>query len=212
MCVDSVSGNIALEKWSATSIRRAGVCADHFSEDCFKGQSKKSLKRGSVPLPFRNIASSKESSKNIDMEIMSIAVTENTMNVTIANEKCQNAIRSITLESIENDENDEMMNQSFQRPSSRTYQLPQLQFNQISEEEDVMEWIQFEPPICEKISAQTITKEQEKEIEKINNTDKRNEEKDFQIIIDSLKNENLRLRRTIKITFTKIHSTNTCKT
>lgn len=33
-----VAENINLEKWSANSIRRAGLCADHFSTNSFKGE------------------------------------------------------------------------------------------------------------------------------------------------------------------------------
>ncbi|KMQ91814.1 transposable element p transposase [Lasius niger] len=210
-----VTGNTQLEKWSASSIRRAGLCADHFSENSFKGEDKKSLKRGSVPLPFRNIASPNKSNEDTDMESMPISVTEieNTTHVTGAKEKYENSIRPTTLANIENDGNDEMT-QSIQWPPLRTYRSPRLHFNVTSEEENVMEWMHLEPPICEKISAQTIRKEQEirnedirnedirnEEIrnEEIRNEEIRNEENNLHIIINSLTNENVRLRRTVQM-------------
>jgi len=72
--IGSVLGNTQLEKWSTSSIRRAGLCVDHFTENSFKGEGKKLLKRGLVPIPFKNIILSKENNKDVDMESMSIAV------------------------------------------------------------------------------------------------------------------------------------------
>lgn len=60
----------------------------------------------------------------------------------------------------------------------------------------------LEPPeSCERISVQTAKKEQQKEQrkEEIKNKEIRDEENNSQIIINSLTNENVRLRRTIKI-------------
>jgi len=45
-------GNTKLEKWSASTLRRAGLCADHFDITCFKGEGKKVLKRDAVPIRF----------------------------------------------------------------------------------------------------------------------------------------------------------------
>jgi hypothetical protein len=73
---DSISGNTHLEKWAASSIRRAGLCADHFSKNSFRGEGKKLLKRGSIPLPFRNIASPKENNQDTNMESMPIAMEQ----------------------------------------------------------------------------------------------------------------------------------------
>lgn len=68
--IDSLSGNPHLEKWSATSLRRAGLCADHFSDNSFNKEGKKKLKRGSVPFPFKNNAL--PNSSNEDVEINNI--------------------------------------------------------------------------------------------------------------------------------------------
>lgn len=149
--VGSVSGNTQLEKWSTNSIRRAGLCADHFTENSFKGEGKKLLKR-SVPIPFKNIFLSKEHNKDVDMESMSIAVevidNEKNINVTEAKKKDENSTKPATLGNIENGE---MTEQSFQWPPLRTYRSPRLHFDMTSEEENVMDWIHLEPPICEKI-------------------------------------------------------------
>jgi len=45
-------GNTKLEKWSASTLRRAGLCADHFNITSFKGEDKKVLKRDAVPIRF----------------------------------------------------------------------------------------------------------------------------------------------------------------
>lgn len=137
------------------------------------------------------------------MENMPIAVTvnttnsENIINTSEAQEKCENTIRP----TLDNIGNDEMMKQSFQWPPSKTYRSPQLDF-QMTLEEDVMEWIQIEPPICTQISAQTNKNENEKinedRIEKSKNKRIRNEDNDLQIIINSLNKENIRLRRKVK--------------
>jgi len=77
------------------------LCADHFDENSFKGEGKKSLKRGSIPIPFRNIVS-RENNNDINMESMPIAIevtdTENTINVMGAKEKRkhENTIRPRT--------------------------------------------------------------------------------------------------------------------
>jgi len=36
-----VAGNMNLKKWSVNSIRRAGLCADHFNISSFKEEDKK---------------------------------------------------------------------------------------------------------------------------------------------------------------------------
>jgi len=44
--------NTKLEKWSTSTLRRAGLCADHFDITSFKGENKKVLKRYAVPFRF----------------------------------------------------------------------------------------------------------------------------------------------------------------
>lgn len=47
-----IIGNTELEKWSASSLRRAGLCEDHFPQDSFTNSAIKGLKRDAVPIPF----------------------------------------------------------------------------------------------------------------------------------------------------------------
>lgn len=76
------------------------------------------------------------------MENMPIAVTvnttnsENIINITEAQEKYKNTIRS----TLDNIGNDETMKQSFQWPPLKTYRSPQLDFKMTSEE-DVMDTV-----------------------------------------------------------------------
>jgi len=56
------TGNTKLEKWSPSSIRRAGLCEDHFPEDSFTAT--KSLKRNAVPIPFNQVTASNKNIQN----------------------------------------------------------------------------------------------------------------------------------------------------
>lgn len=49
-----ISGNMKLTKWTASSLRRAGLCADHFSLSSFTGEDKKKLKRNAIPVRFND--------------------------------------------------------------------------------------------------------------------------------------------------------------
>ena len=67
-----IAGNFRLRTWAATSLRKAGLCGDHFDETCFTNATRKALRRNVVPrhytedLKFRN--SNNES--NINDEII----------------------------------------------------------------------------------------------------------------------------------------------
>lgn len=112
------------------------------------------------------------------MESMSIAVevidNEKDINVTEAKKKDENSTKPATLGNIENGE---MTEQSFQWPPLRTYRSPRLHFDMTSEEENVMDWIHLEPPICEKILTQTVESEEIKNKE-IKNKEIKNSEKE----------------------------------
>jgi len=58
-------GNTKLEKWSASSLRRAGLCEDHFSEESFTNT--KGLKRNAVPISY-NLNVSNEDNISIPFE------------------------------------------------------------------------------------------------------------------------------------------------
>lgn len=153
--IDSLSGNPHLEKWSATSLRRAGLCADHFSDNSFNKEGKKKLKRGSVPFPFKNNALPNSSNEDVEINNIPMAVEvteiENAIgNVTETKKKNENVTRPTTCASVDKNKNNDIIEQSFQLPSLRTYRSPQLDFNMVSEKEDDLEWINVEPPINKK--------------------------------------------------------------
>ncbi|XP_026824901.1 uncharacterized protein LOC113561820 [Ooceraea biroi] len=194
--VDFISGNYNLEKWSATSVRRAGLCADHFSEDSFITKGKIQLKRGSVPLPFRNIANVMNEDANSENMPMDVEVTEigNTKeNVTETTKKYENVTRPTIFANVEEIHENITEQSQYIWPPLRTYWAPQLEFNKVSQNEDEMEWMHIEPPLKEIIpvqKCQTKTIRNKKEPQK--------NEKSKTQIIDNLKRENLRLRQTIK--------------
>jgi len=57
-----------LEKWSATSLRRAGLCADHFHPNSFMGKNKKKLKRDTIPIKFNGCSQEKSEARNSGMK------------------------------------------------------------------------------------------------------------------------------------------------
>ncbi|XP_012286550.1 uncharacterized protein LOC105703047 [Orussus abietinus] len=46
------SGNPRVRTWSGTTIRRAGLCGDHFTAESFTDGTRKRLKRYAVPIPY----------------------------------------------------------------------------------------------------------------------------------------------------------------
>jgi len=73
-------GNTKLEKWSASSLRRAGLCEDHFSEESFTNT--RGLKRNAMPIPFKscNMNVSNEDNTSIPFESYNINENENNEN------------------------------------------------------------------------------------------------------------------------------------
>jgi hypothetical protein len=64
-CIGMV-GNTNLQKWSFSTLRRAGLCEDHFTPDSFNPKSvNKGLKRNAVPIPF-DLSVAQKNSKEID--------------------------------------------------------------------------------------------------------------------------------------------------
>jgi len=84
---------------------------------------------------------------------------------------------------------DIMEKQLFQWPPLKTYVSPRLSFDIPSEKEDIMEWEHLEP-----LTDKNIYVQKSSAINEENNT---NKEKKLLIIINSLKRENIRLRRTV---------------
>ena len=56
-----LSGNEAyLRKLSASTLRKLGLCGDHFFPESFRDNAKNMLKRTQNPIPYRNAAAEEE--------------------------------------------------------------------------------------------------------------------------------------------------------
>jgi len=101
---------------SVNSIRRAGLCADHFNISSFK-EDKKKLKRDAVPIPFTD-------SNNLQKTTIRIQTTENIYQGE-KKEENQNIYNSTTAgTSLESSEQLEIDQQLFQEFPLRTYPPP----------------------------------------------------------------------------------------
>jgi len=174
-----------LEKWSATFLRRAGLCADHFHPISFTRKDKKRLKRDAVPIKF-NGCSQKESEtghSGMKQSMQSLMQTEIPAEVYLE-------------ENINN--NVEMANLSVDasiKQCIKTYHPAKLNFDIPEEEENIMEWMYLEPSINKKDNACHAASI----INKTVNINKNAREKHkSNITINLLKRENLRLRKIIK--------------
>lgn len=130
-----------MEKWSSNSLRRAGLCEDHFSQEAFTNN--KGLKRTAVPIPFnednelnnerKKIMKKEQAFQIKEINTKEISMRENTSSVSFA----------------PNNENNEIINEQLvieERPI-RCYQSAHLHFDSFTEEEDTMEWMNIEPSI-----------------------------------------------------------------
>lgn len=72
-----VSGNFRLRTWAATSLRKAGLCGDHFDEKCFTNATKKALRRNVVPRHYTEDLKYRETN-NVNMEQNNENTKENT--------------------------------------------------------------------------------------------------------------------------------------
>jgi hypothetical protein len=76
-----VIGNNKLENWSATSIRCAGLCEDHFPQESFTNSATRRLKRDAVPIPFEYHLNVSNYDNNILIPVDSYNINEeNTQN------------------------------------------------------------------------------------------------------------------------------------
>lgn len=115
------AGNTALNKLSLSSIRAGGLCADHFSDAAFTNPTKVRLLRNAIPIPFN----SNSSSNNVDTQDQQIEMVQFPLNV-----------------------NNETLEEQMSRESViRTYRPSTLHFDMSAKEEDVMQWINLEPPV-----------------------------------------------------------------
>jgi len=69
---------LKLEKWSATSLRRTSLCADHFHPNSFMGKDKKKLKRDAIPIKFNGCSQEESETRNSGMKqsMQSLTQTE----------------------------------------------------------------------------------------------------------------------------------------
>ncbi|XP_034943122.1 uncharacterized protein [Chelonus insularis] len=83
-------GNPDIRKKAASSIRRSGVCADHFDPSCFSDASKHYLKRNSVPLPNYPPNLGNNSNQNNSTTNENKTTNENVIatNVILSNAEC----------------------------------------------------------------------------------------------------------------------------
>ncbi|KYN18887.1 hypothetical protein ALC57_08793, partial [Trachymyrmex cornetzi] len=137
--------NTSLEKWSPSSLRRTGLCEDHFTPESFNSKSvRKALKRNAVPIAY-------------DLSIAQKNSEESDKKRKKCNEQAFNSKQIITEQSVEKNaehcisDNVIINEQSFQEPPLKTYKPAHLHFD-ILENEHNMEWMNIEPPASEEIS------------------------------------------------------------
>jgi len=141
-------GNTNLKTWSSTSLRRAGLCEDHFTSDSFNPKSvTKRLKTDAVPIPF-DLSVSQNNSNESDRKRIKFNETEPYVTENITRQSpSENSIMSVTPIS----KNIIVEKQILQEPLLKTYKPANLHFHNSVEEEDIMEWVYLEP-MHEKIS------------------------------------------------------------
>ncbi|XP_011884001.1 PREDICTED: uncharacterized protein LOC105571140, partial [Vollenhovia emeryi] len=118
-----IYGNTNLEKLAAHTVRKLGLCEDHFLATSFTNTTKERLNRNAVPIAYENTADSSIHIENVESEI-------------------QNNITALP----PNDENVIMEEQMVEECAQRTYRPATLNFEMSAEEEDIMEWVHLEPP------------------------------------------------------------------
>lgn len=209
-----IAGNTKLEKWSPSSIRRAGLCEDHFHEDCFTNTAKKNLKRKSVPIPFNENVFNKNV-QNESREIIQAKQVPLYKKTNIKEIESTEIVASTSSPIFIND--DVTIDKHPLQRYPVQYAAPHLNFDISMEEEDITEWMHLEPPIHESglpspplntsvtykknehlelctrkkvsLSSNKSIEEEENNITKINK---------LYFTIDCLKTENMKLRKQIR--------------
>lgn len=156
----SVVGNTSLEKWSPSSLRRAGLCEDHFSEDDFVTGKEKRLKRKAIPTPFAgHLLLENEAIPARLNEIKTITALQEShtkkksiesIKENIASSSSYGSRETISTSiSLPSTSNDVVVDEELHaHPVMKTYKPPpHLVFHNCEEEEDAMEWMHFEPPM-----------------------------------------------------------------
>lgn len=160
------SGNTNLEKWSPTTLRRAGLCEEHFTPNAFNPKSvNKGLKRDAVPIAFDSIVkednSKKPNKKRKNLNEQALCPKKN-----ITEESVEKT--NFTLTTIINDHDyiisyEEL--EELEEPPLKTYKPANLHFHSSVDEEDVIEWVHLEPPenqleLPEKVSMAVLHKKE----------------------------------------------------
>ncbi|XP_011884085.1 PREDICTED: uncharacterized protein LOC105571226, partial [Vollenhovia emeryi] len=166
-------GNTNLEKLAAHTVRKLGLCEDHFLATSFTNTTKERLNRNAVPIAYENTADSSMHIENVESEI-------------------QNNITALP----PNDENVIMEEQMVEKCAQRTYRPATLNFEMSAEEEDIMEWVHLEPPKHQDIKCNRP----EKNIKYKDDSIQRNNKKknDPKAEIKALKIKNFNLQQKIK--------------
>lgn len=208
------SGNRNLETWSATTVRRAGLCENHFTPESFNPKSaRKALKRDALPIPYDSIVAEKSSNeseeKRKNLNEIEPHVKEN---MTGPSDSAEMNVELFTSNSDDLPINEQL----FQKPPLKTYKSPHLKFQRdIPAGKDVIEWAHIEPPVCEGVLVATLqnnANSKESEKNKENNVTKKLNSSDnmvkslkvtkklnsSDIMVESLKAENVRLRNILK--------------
>jgi len=187
-----------LEKWSATSLRRAGLCADHFHPNSFMEKNKKKLKRDAIPIKFNGCSQEESEARNLGMKQSMQNLTQTEIPAEIYLEENINNNVEITKLYI-----DATIKQSI-----KTYYPAKLNFDIPEEEENIMEWMHLEPSINKKVdtchTAPIIN-------ETIDKNKSASEKKECNITINLLKRENVRLRKIIKNLKFRLRARKVCR-
>lgn len=201
-----------MEKLSANTLRKLGLCEDHFVPTSFTNTIKERLRRDAVPIAYENAGSS-INNQQIVIEIQS---EERQNEIEVENVEMQT---DITTRVSTNNGNliieEEISKETHfsDCTSLRTYRPAVLNFEMSAEEEDVMEWVNLERSTHQDIE-DIEYHSTEKRIEwKDNSIQKNNKEKNNQNAkIKALRIENCNLRLKIKRLKSQIQNmTQTCK-
>jgi len=150
---------------SSSTLRRVGLCEDHFTPQSFNTKSKiKGLKRDAIPIPFNSNAQTySERLERENLNTQTPYIKENIAGLSQWVEE-----NPVTFMPVSNNVTD---TQLLQKPPPKTYKPSRLHFDISAKEEDIMEWIHLEPPMHKSISA-VLHNNANKEKEKNNNKKK----------------------------------------
>ena len=144
----SIVGNASLEKWSRTSLRRAGLCEDHFTTDSFNPNSNiKGLKKNAVPVPFDLSVPNNSKSDNGKRTNLNETEAYQADNITrqSESENDETNVASALTSISENMATQEQL----QEPPLKTY-ISKLNFD--NSDEDISEWLHLEPDMHKETS------------------------------------------------------------